>query len=330
MPRQPLIPGNLPPQERRSAIPRHILSLAGGGFRGLFTAKVLERMEAETPRTRIASRFDLLAGTSIGGILAIGLAAGVSATDLVALMREHGPTIFRPKLTSIGGFVSSRYDSAALRGAIIGILGTEVANREFCQIPMPLVVVAVDEGTSSPRIFRTNSLAPGLGDQIKTIDVALATSAAPTFFQPHIVGDHSYVDGGLIANAPDIVAVTEAMQSLGARLDDIHVCAVGTAGSSRVGTAAGRAPGKIGWGVRHGIIELIMDSQSALVADQLAILGPASVLRIDRRPGRTISLDDIAEATALELLGLADQAVDDVQAAQMDAWRRFLAHTGRL
>jgi predicted acylesterase/phospholipase RssA len=328
MTRRPLIAGELPPQERRSAVPRHILSLAGGGFRGLFTARVLERMEAGPPRRPLAARFDLLAGTSIGGILAIGIAAGVSASDLVALMREHGPAIFRRKLTSLGGLVSSRYDSDALRSAITRILGKEIANRDFCEIPTPLLVVAVNERTCRPRIFRTNRLVPGLGDKIRTIDVALATSAAPTFFQPHIVGDNSYVDGGLIANAPDIVALTEAMRSLGATLEDIHVCCIGTAASSRTGKAAGSAPGKIGWGIRHGVIELIMDSQSALIADQLDTLGPASVLRIDRRPARTISLDDIAPATAIELVGLADSAVEDVLAAQTDAWHRFLTHTG--
>jgi patatin-like phospholipase/acyl hydrolase len=324
MARPMLVPGRLPKIERTAATPKHLLALAGGGFRGLFTARVLARMEADAG-VKLASRFDLMAGTSIGGILAIGIACGISAADLVALMREHGPQIFRPNRRSLGGFVSSRYDSSVLRGAIEKIVGKEFAKRPFAEIPAALIVIAVAERTSEPRIFRTNIVAPGKGDIVSTIDVALATSAAPTFFAPHFVGDDAYVDGGLIANAPDLVLIGEAMRAFGARLDDIHLCSVGTASSARVGTVAGQ-PGKWGWVKRHSLIELIMDAQAALAADQADCLAPASILRVDRRPARRIALDDVAPKTATELVNLADQAVESAQKEHAIAWRRILAH----
>jgi patatin-like phospholipase/acyl hydrolase len=320
-----LVPGQLPKIERTAATPKHLLALAGGGFRGLFTARVLAQMEAAAS-VKLATRFDLMAGTSIGGILAIGIACGISAADLVALMREHGPQIFRPNRTSFGGFVSSRYDSSVLHGAIEKIVGKEFAKRPFAEIPAALIVIAVTERTSEPRIFRTNKAAPGKGDTLSTIDVALATSAAPTFFAPHFVGDDAYVDGGLVANAPDLVLIGEAMRAFGARLDDIHLCSIGTASSARVGTVAGQ-PGKWGWVKRHSLIELIMDAQAALAADQVDCLGPASILRIDRRPPRRITLDDVAPATVIELLNLADQAVATAQTDDVIAWRRMLAHS---
>jgi len=324
MPGRKLAPGQLSKTERRVAVPRHLLALAGGGFRGLFTARVLERLETAA-NAKLATRFDLIAGTSIGGILAIGIACGISATDLVAQMREHGPEIFRPKPTSLGGFVSSRYDSSVLRAVIEKILGKSVAKKPFVKIPAALIVVAVDERTSEPRIFRTDMLAPGNDDTTSTLDVALATSAAPTFFSPHFIGDDAYVDGGLVANAPDLVLIGEAIRAFGARLADIHLCSVGTASSARVGKVAGM-PGKWGWMMRHSLIELIMDAQAALAADQVDSLGPASVLRINRRPARHITLDDVAPATAIELLNLADQAADSAAAEQATAWRRILAH----
>jgi uncharacterized protein len=316
--------GDLPESQRTAASPRHLLSLAGGGFRGLFSARVLERMEADSG-TKLASRFDMIAGTSIGGILAIGLACGITAATLVAIMREYGPEIFRPKRTSFGGFVSCRYDSSVLAEAIEKILGKPLATRTFAEIPAALLVVAVNERTSEPRIFRTNSLTPGAGDKVSTLNVALATSAAPTFFAPHRVGDETYVDGGLIANARDLILIGEAMRAFGASLDDIHLCSVGTASSARVGEVTGH-PGKFGWVARHALIELIMDAQAALAAEQVDRLGPASILRVDRRPARRIALDDVAPPTVIELLNLADQAAKEAMTGQLTTWRRILAH----
>lgn len=319
-----LYPGTLPKLERRSAIPRHLLALTGGGFRGLFTGQVLASMEAEAGG-KIASRFDLIAGTSIGGILAIGLACGISAADLVALVREHGPAIFRKKLASFGGFAASQYDSAALRNAIERILGNQNARRPFADIPAALCVVAVEDGMSTPQVFRTR-LCSEVTDRTSTLDVAMATSAAPTYFDPHKVGDTTFVDGGLIANAPDLVLICEALRLWGAGVSDLHLCSVGTAGSARIGRTAGN-PGKLGWTARHRIIELILDAQAALAFEQVARLRPASFLRIERRPARPIALDDVAPETAGELLALADQAVAEAKLNQLSDWRRFLAHS---
>jgi len=98
--------GELPREQRRGRHDRHLLALTGGSYRGLFTAEVLATFEAEGGAS-LATRFDMIAGTSIGGILAIGLACGVSGADLAALIREHGPAIFRPRPLSFAGFSRS-------------------------------------------------------------------------------------------------------------------------------------------------------------------------------------------------------------------------------
>jgi uncharacterized protein len=191
-----LEPGELPREERRARRERHLLALTGGGYRGLFSAEVLAAAEDEA-HAALTNRFDMIAGTSIDGILAIGLACGVRARDLAALMREHGPEIFQPCLLSFAGLSRSRYDSSGLRRAIVAILGRPLAQRPFAEIPVPLVVSAVHEGTGTPHIFRSDPAAGGHGDRVPTIDVALATSAAPTY----LLGVVLPLSGGLPARA---------------------------------------------------------------------------------------------------------------------------------
>ncbi|MBU2137142.1 MAG: patatin-like phospholipase family protein [Alphaproteobacteria bacterium] len=165
------------PQHRALATPRHILALSGGGFRGLFTARVLELMETER-QEQIGPRFDLIAGTSIGGILAIGLACGLNAAHLRAKFQEHGEAIFRWRASGAGGYLRSRYGQGPLKKAIETILGGK-AQDTIANLSIPICVVAIDEETAKPRIFRSNALSPGEGDKIALIDVAPGDLGGP-------------------------------------------------------------------------------------------------------------------------------------------------------
>ena len=320
-----LDPGELPKEERRGRSERHLLALTGGGYRGLFSAEVLAAAEADGSAA-LSTRFDMIAGTSIGGILAIGLASGITARDLAALMREHGSAIFRAQPFSFGGFTRSRYSGKNLRNAIEAILGKQRAKQPFADISAALVVSAVDEGTGTPHIFRTNRAAAGNGDQVSTLDVALATSAAPTYFPPHRIADRVYVDGGLIANAPDLVVLTDAMRLFGCSLNECHLLSIGTAGAPRAGTVAG-APGKLGWVARHALVDLIMRTQESLVIDQVRCLKLGTFLRIDATPAAPIELDEVSVRATEQIIGLAHQAIQNVRQVNASEWRRFLAHS---
>ncbi len=320
-----LDPGELPRDQRRSRHERHLLALTGGGYRGLFTAEILATAEAAGDKP-LVSRFDMIAGTSIGGILAIGLACGVPGRDLSAFVREHGPAIFRPRPLSIAGFAGTRYGSDGLRRAIEAVLGRQLSRRPFADIPVPLLVVAVHESTSTPHLFRTDLASGGQGDQVTTLDVALATSAAPTYFPPHRIGDRVYVDGGLVANAPDLVLLTEAMRRFGCGLSECHLLSIGTAGAPRAGSVEG-APGKFGWVARHALVDLIMSAQEALAIEQAQRLHPGSFLRIDERTARPIGLDDVSRTSTERLIALAKQAIQRVELEHSAAWRRFVAHS---
>lgn len=319
-----LDPGTLPREERRGRVERHLLALSGGGYRGLFTATVLRRLE-EDGGPRLASRFDMMAGTSIGGILAIGLACGRSGADIAELVREHGPAIFRTKPLSFGGLTKTRYGSGGLSAAITAVLTKPMARRPFREIPARLIVCAIDELTSEPRIFRTDAASGGRGDDVPTIDVALATSAAPTYFPPHRINDRNYVDGGLVANAPDAILLTEAKRLFGCQVDECHLLSVGTASSSRLGRTDG-APGKLSWVSRHALVDLIMEAQESLALTQAEGLGPGTFLRIDADPPEPIRLDAVDARTTELLVALAQRASDDTRRQRAGDLRRLLAH----
>lgn len=317
--------GSLPRQQQYARRDRHLLALSGGGYRGLFTAKILALAEAEIG-SPIAARFDMIAGTSIGGILAVGLACRVPALDLVDALLKHGQHIFRSRPFSFAGFTSARYEGERLKSAIKAIIGEEFSNRPFADIPAPLVIAAVHEGTGTPRIFRTKLASSVGGDQDKTIDVVLATSAAPTYFAPHKINGERYVDGGIIANAPDLVVLNEALRRYGCEVSECRLLSIGTAGTRRSGNADG-APGKIGWALRHSVIDLILGAQECLAIDQAQRLGLGGFLRIDRCPESPISMDDTTKEATAQLISLAEQAHADVIATRVAEWRRFLGHS---
>jgi uncharacterized protein len=102
---------------------RWVLALSGGGYRGLFTAQVLQRLEAELQRP-LHEVFDLIAGTSIGSILALALASGLPAAQLVEFFRREGAAIFPPLSLwqRVRVLFRSKYSSAALRSCLQGVL----------------------------------------------------------------------------------------------------------------------------------------------------------------------------------------------------------------
>jgi predicted acylesterase/phospholipase RssA len=315
--------GTLPGPQRRAAKPRQLLALSGGGFRGLFTAKVLELLEIDAGP--IGQRFDVIGGTSIGGILAIALACGISAASVRQRFAEDGRKIFRKRILRAGGLIGARYSPDPLRKTIAAALGAWVS-RPFADIPKPLLVVAIEERSGQPKIFRSNALAPGQGDSVTILDAALATSAAPTFFPPHHIGKAAYVDGGLIANSPDLVLVSEAMRRFGSGLSDLAVLSVGTAGSPREGRAGGD-PGAAAWLLSHRLIELTIDAQASLAMAQLKQLGPRRVLRIDAAPERPMDMDDASARAIRSLEALGVEAIGRVKGKDLAELRRLLAHT---
>ena len=250
-----------------------VLTLDGGGIRGAFTASVLAELENRTGRS-CAEQFDLIAGTSTGGLLAIALALGHPAERLCGLYRQSGGTIFpleRPVSRFRGmlrQFRTTKYEQTALRAALTDVLGNERLGAARTR----LVIPAYDITTGRVFVFKTRHLDRFRYDiDIPAVEIAMCTSAAPTYFPANLLpqnAEAAYVDGGVWANAPIMVAITEAVGFLGKGFDELDVLSVGT--TSPVPDFSKEIDsGLIRWGTRMTSLFMTAQTQGAVAMAQV-------------------------------------------------------------
>lgn len=223
-----------------------ILALSGGGFRGLYTATVLAELERIT-RQPLARSFDLIVGTSVGGILALGLALEIPADKLADLFSLHGDAIFS-RQWSLWGYWRARYSTRRLKDLLKQ--RDMFGDRLLGECRHRLVIPTINYSTGQPVMlktphhqnFRTDHLLPA-------VDVALATSAAPFYFARHRMNQNQYIDGGLCANAPGLLGVHEAEIFLEQSVEDIRLLALGTMTSALTVNPEGNCSGGVlDWG----------------------------------------------------------------------------------
>jgi Patatin-like phospholipase len=212
-----------------------ILCIDGGGILGTFPAAFLAGLEQHLDRP-IGAYFDLIAGTSTGGILAIGLSMGLSASDLLELYEKRGPEIFGEdhgalanilykRLRGIRWFYRRKHDSDCLRAVLHDVLG----DKRIGEAKTRLVIPAWNPVARSVYIYKT-AHHPRLKTDYRSpaIDAALATSAAPTYFPHHITqNDIGLLDGGIWANNPVAIAAVEAITLLGWSPASLHILSLG-------------------------------------------------------------------------------------------------------
>ena len=214
---------------------RRILTIDGGGIRGVFPAAFLAELEKDL-KYPIARYFDLIAGTSTGGIIAIGLALGVTAAELKALYEEKGPAIFGQARSGLRGLLAKvrflgrwlwrpKYDAEELHSAVKGAFG----KRRLGDAMTRLVIPAWHSQTQRAYLFKTAHHERFQTDyQVPAVDVAMATASAPSYFREHrTVAGVGLIDGGLWANNPAAVAVVEAMGLLGWSASQLKVLSIG-------------------------------------------------------------------------------------------------------
>lgn len=267
-----------------------ILALDGGGYKGMFAAAVLERLEADLG-IDIVEHFDLIAGTSTGGIIALGLGAGLRPAEIVNFYLEHGTRIFPGRMRRpVRRPFASKYRPAPLQRALEEVLG----ETRLGESRVPLLIPSYDLTNDDVYIFRTPH-APRLrrdhGELM--VDIALATSAAPTYLPAHRLRGLRLIDGGVWANNPTTVAVVEALSAFDRRLEEISVFSLGTTIET-----AHRHPrldrgGLLSWA--RDAIEVVLRGQN-LAAGNAAklILGPERFLRVNPAvPARVLRLDGV-------------------------------------
>jgi patatin-like phospholipase/acyl hydrolase len=298
-----------------------ILAIDGGGIRGLIPAVVLTELERRAGR-RTFELFDLIAGTSTGGIIACALCAPdpLPASELVKLYEEEGPEIFHrsvfQKIRSGEGLLDEKYDDAALDRAVERFLG----HKRLAETRPDLIVPAYDTALPGPYFFKTVKAkeAPGSDDFPLSI-VARATSAAPTYFEA--VGTHgkALVDGGVFATNPAMCALAEVLNLENVSPRDVVLLSLGTGERTHR-----RSFEEIkDWGVAmwaRPILDVVFDGVSEAVNYQLErVLGAGRYWRLQVE--LTAASDDLDDASEANLANLRAQAEELIRArgADLDA-----------
>ena len=209
----------------------NILTIDGGGIRGIIPALILAEIEKQAKKP-ISELFDIIAGTSTGGILALGLTVAkkgtqtpkFSAQDLANLYSEQGNRIFyQPAWRKILGKIDDLLDNTYNHEGIEKLLEEYFEDSLLSQSLTQVLVTAYDIEARESFIFNSrlaNDPDPQTAkkEDFLISEVARSTSAAPTYFEPKLIGAdlkrRAMVDGGVFANNPSLIAYTEAMQLL--------------------------------------------------------------------------------------------------------------------
>ncbi|ACD89666.1 Patatin [Chlorobium limicola DSM 245] len=272
-----------------------ILALDGGGLRGTFTAAVLAKwddMINSGGGNQLVKHFDLVAGTSTGAILAIGLGLGLAPAEMLAFYRTQGPKIF-PKNRKLRHWLKSKHESQTLRETLQSVFGNRKLSQDsLCRLVLPTVRAVHGEAEA---IVTAHSPDRTAFASISAVDAALASSAAPTYFDEAIVDNaisvESYLDGGIWANNPVLPAIAEAVRHLKIPLNRIDVLSVGTMGNETDFTEA-LGKGKAGWAPTSA--DLFFSAQEHAAAELAdSFLSPARHLRVNQQALCEIKLDDI-------------------------------------
>lgn len=332
--------------------PFRALSIDGGGMRGLYTATFLDELARLFGEYRkvgyldVGKGFDLIAGTSTGGIIACGLAAGLRPAKIKQLYRDQGSAIFsnplpekRRRLLSWGWSARSQAANrqAPLRTALENLFGQTTLAELYEERGIALCLPAVNMSNHSSRVFKTPHL-PRLTLDLKrtVVDACLATSAAPIVLPLASLGEPddpehtlAFADGGLWANNPILVAMVEALQLVKPG-QSIEILSLST---SAPPTGQDVRPTDADWGITQwkvglGALETALDSQSSGYNFIAGLLTPhlkcaCQVLRCPPSPpspqdAKFIGLDQASEKAKSILVSLGAQ---DARTAYGEATR---------
>lgn len=280
-----------------------ILSLDGGGIRGIFTASLLAEFEEQFLPTgkRIYEYFDLITGTSTGGIIALGLSLGLPARDMAALYAERGKEIFPPSSKSrLGRLLRQgrnafryQYEREGLRS----VLKKTFKDHLYRDAKVPLCIPSCDGRYGEVYVFKTPHHPDFKKDgQEKMVKVALSTSAAPTYFKPLDDDGYYFLDGGLWANDPIMVGLTDALTSFDVDRGNVRILSI-SCGESPFTVKKKQMTGGL-WAWRK-VISAAMHLQSQNAQGQASLLiGADRVLRVVPNCPE-IELDNYDEAIRL-------------------------------
>jgi uncharacterized protein len=296
-----------PSGEGRSSQRRfQVLALDGGGIRGIFAAALLAGLEADTGKPVLDS-FDLVVGTSTGGIIALGLGAGMSPSEILEFYDEEKGRIF-PNALGWRRFRRpsvAKYGPRGLESALRRAFGSTLLGGSR----VPLVIPSYDVGENAVHLFKTPHHPRLKRDhRVEMWAVGMATSAAPTYFPTfRLPGDQvRLIDGGVWCNNPALVGVTEAVSMFGQPLDTIRVLSIGTTASARTRPRHLDNAGLLRWARGPNVVDVLLNGQSAGAFAQVQhLIGPDNAHRLN-----PIAPDDVAALDKCDAAGLIAKAAD--------------------
>ncbi|MDP2846802.1 MAG: CBASS cGAMP-activated phospholipase [Humidesulfovibrio sp.] len=246
---------------------RKILAIDGGGIKGVFPAAFLSTLEDKT-NGNIWEYFDLIAGTSTGGIIALALGLGFSAREILSLYEDNAERIFpKQKLGRLERFNPKKRIRGAFRqkyetDALAALLRGKIKGKLLGQSKTRVMILSTNLTDGSVYVFKTAHHERFSHDYlVPAEDIALATSAAPIFFKPHTMpSGQALVDGAMWGNNPSGFAAVEAAHVLGWPAEDIALLSLGcTQEPVPFGDLAGKNPGAVDW--NFGVIDAFFAGQ---------------------------------------------------------------------
>ncbi|MBL7767501.1 MAG: patatin-like phospholipase family protein [Flavipsychrobacter sp.] len=273
-----------------------ILSIDGGGIKGLYSSTILEHLEKRFGP--VSDYFDMICGTSTGGLIALALGLKIPTPEISKIYIDQGGTIF-PRRTKIGGIIRQtfwrgKYSDAPLREVLQNVF-KEARVKDLKNL---VCIPSYSLTDARPWIFKRDHGELNRDNETLLVDVALATSAAPTYFplcEIERYDQKQFIDGGVWANNPTLVGVIEALTYfVGQGLDyqNIEVLSV-----SSLNNTAGKPVGLerqrsfVNW--RNDLFETSLIGQSAFTDYTMKRLSELNHIHINyvRIPSEQISAE---------------------------------------
>ncbi len=321
-------------------IPKYtrVLSIDGGGIRGIIPGQILANLErilqerTKNPEARLADAFDLIAGTSTGGILTCAYLCPdlkkrprFTASQAVDLYTEWGDEIFDipiwHKIRSAGGLTDEKYPAEKLEGVLREYFG----DLWLSDLLGPCLITAYDIKYRRARFF-TQHDAKEVGRDYLVRDIARATSAAPTYFEASLIKSkshvpHALVDGGVFANNPALCAYAEVTTKIRPKSvpSEMVILSLGTGkGTDAFHHGEAKDWGLVGWA--RPIIDIMMTGVAETVDYQLKQLFDAfghgnHYVRLDadlsREPAEAKCLDNASRDNLARLRDIGQKVAED-------------------
>lgn len=332
-----------------------ILSIDGGGIRGIYPARFLAELEDNilvTSDQRLHNYFDLICGTSTGGIIAVGLALGMPAQQILDLYRENARKLFpgRPKMISY--IRKPKYHSAYLSNLLRSAFQpfSENGDTRLGHAKTRLCIPTFNVGLGKAHVYKTPHHEGLIRDyQIPAHDVAMSTAAAPLYYKPHSfeykhvgksnsISVFNNVDGAVIANNPTLLGIIEAHCALKVPLGEIKVLSLGTGHMTFSELSPRRQFGIFYWLNQQRVFEVMFSAQAQNVDNTIKFLNSGlgqggqknffyQRVQYDFQKGEAIAMDENAKD---KLLKLEDIGVQSFKEYGAKVKKEFMSSTTKL